>query len=81
MLELKLKDNGTYTLKGLSEEHISTINALVGHVRLDTGTAGSHAAYELGELFEEEGFDMGEIDLQITREIPEEEIDYTIELN
>jgi len=81
MLELKLKDNGTYTLKGLSEDHLNTINVLVSHVRLGTGSSGSHAAYELSELFEEEGFDIDEIDLQITREIPEEEIDYTIELN
>lgn len=80
MLELKWKNNGTYTLKGLSEDHINCICTLVSHVRLGQGTAGSSAAYDLSELFEDEGFDHDEMELTITSDIPED-INYTIELN
>ena len=80
MIELKLKNNGTFTLKGLSEDHLNTINALVAHVRLGMGTVGSEAAFELGQLFENEGFDIDEVEVNIVREVPEEDVTYTIEL-
>jgi len=81
MLELKYKQNGTYTIKGLTESHIDCINALVAHVRLGQGTEGSAAAYDLGELFESEGFDLNEMEVTITRDIPDEDVNYIIELN
>ena len=80
MLELKYKKYGNYTLKGLTEAHLITINTLVSHVRLGQGTSGSHAAYELGDLFESEGFDLDEMELTITRDIPEEDVNYMFEL-
>ena len=81
MLELKYKKDGTYTLKGLTEDHINCINTLVSHVRLGQGTSGSSAAYDLGEIFEEEGFDLEEMELTITRDIPEEDVNYIIDLS
>jgi len=80
MLELKYKQNDTYSLKGLTEDHINCINILVAHVRLGQGTAGSAAAFDLNELFEEEGFDLNEMELTITRDIPEEDVKYIIDL-
>lgn len=81
MLELKYKQNGTYTIKGLTDDHIDCINALVAHVRLGQGTAGSAAAYDLGELFESEGFELDEMEVTITRDVPEEEVNYIIDLH
>ena len=80
MLELKYKTDGSYTLKGLTEDHLITINTLVSHVRLGQGTPGSQASYELGGLFEDEGFDLDEMELTVTRDIPEENISYMFDL-
>ena len=80
MLELKYKKYGRYTLKGLTEAQLITINTLVSHVRLGQGTTGSQAAYELGDLFESEGFDLDEMELTVTRDIPEEDVNYMFEL-
>ena len=80
MLELKYKKDGHYTLKGLTEDHLITINTLVSHVRLGQGTAGSQAAYELGGLFEDEGFSLDEMELIVTRDVPEYHVNYMFEL-
>ena len=80
MLELKYKQNDTYTIKGLTEDHINCINTLVAHVRLGHGTAGSAAAFDLSELFEEEGFDLDEMELTIVRDVPDEDVNYSIDL-
>jgi hypothetical protein len=77
-MEIKWKNNGTYTLKGLTEDHINAIYALVSHVRLGDGTPGSDAAYDLCELFEQEGFEDDDTELTVTTDEP---IHYTIELN
>jgi hypothetical protein len=80
MLELKYKKNGYYTLKGLTVDQLITINTLVSHVRLGQGTAGSQACYELGDLFESEGFDLDEMELTVTRDVPDEDVNYMFEL-
>lgn len=78
-MELLYKRNtDTYTLKGLTEDHLQVINTLVSHVRLGDDTAASDAAYDLCALFEDEGFDIDELEFTVTTDEP---INYTIELS
>lgn len=66
-MEIKEKDNGTYTIKNLKLVHLELIAALLSQVRLGMGDEGSNAALELCELLEENAIDCGYYEVVATK--------------
>jgi hypothetical protein len=66
-MEIKEKDDGTYTVKGLELVHLELIAGLLSQVRLGMGTEGSNAALELCELFDENEIDCSYYEVVATK--------------
>lgn len=66
-MEIKEKDDGTYTIKGLELIHLELLATLLAYVKLGDGTDVSNAAYEINELLEEAEVDYSCFELIVSK--------------
>jgi hypothetical protein len=79
-MEIKEKDDGTYTIKGLEVIHLELIAALLAQVRLGMGTEGSNCAFELSELLEENEIDFSYYEVVATKSNGKVVEDFVLEI-
>lgn len=69
MIKIKYNEvKDTFTIKGLSDEHMDVIHTLLSHIRLDNKTDATIAASDLAEAMEQYSTEPTDLVLEVACE-------------